>query len=203
MGFTRNFPQYWKMQLNTLYGENLGNWLPYFSLSISAFSPPVPILWYTSSYGKWISLPINFPQHRKIPQIQSYWENLGNQYSYFSHNMGACFLLDSHLMMHLIIWEMNGFPHQFPIEQENAAKSIKLEEHAKLVPILSLKYENFSSIRFPSYGIFYHLRNAQLFPSICYSMEKCSETHLMSSQVVFPQYYFLSVLKSGDSMKEQ
>ena len=58
---------------------------------------------------------------RKIQESQSYRKNLGNQYSCFPHSMSAFFPLDSHSMVYFIIWEMQGFPHQFPIAQENAA----------------------------------------------------------------------------------
>ena len=44
-------------------------------------------------------------------------------------------------------------------------------------------------VRLPSYGMLYHMRNAWLFPSISNSMGKCRKIHLVSSQVVFPQYY--------------
>ena len=60
---------------------------------------------------------------------------LKNLYSYFSHSMGAFFPLDSHPMVYFIICEMHGFPRQFPITWENAAKSIKLGEPGKLIPI--------------------------------------------------------------------
>ena len=38
------------------------------------------------------------------------------------------------------IREIRGFPHQFSIAWENAAKPIKLGEPRKLVPIFSLTY---------------------------------------------------------------
>ena len=60
---------------------------------------------------------------------------LENLYSYFSHSMGAFFPLDSHPMVYFIICEMHGFPRQFPITWENAAKSIKLGEPGKLISI--------------------------------------------------------------------
>ena len=76
-------------------------------------------------------------------------ENLGNWYSYFSHSVGAFFPLDSYFMVYFIIYEIYGFPLQFPIAQENAGKSIELGEPRKLVPVFSLNYGCFSSIRFP------------------------------------------------------
>ena len=42
-------------------------------------------------------------------------EGLGNWYSYFSHSMGAFFLLDSNLMGLFITWEKYGYSNQFPI----------------------------------------------------------------------------------------
>ena len=69
------------------------------------------------------------------------------------------------------------------------SKSIKLGEPGKLVPIFSWMYGYFSSIRFRSYGILYHMGSAWLFPSISTSTRKCSKIHPMSSQVFFPPYY--------------
>ena len=61
-------------------------------------------------------------------------------------------------------WETGT--HTFPIAWENAVKSIELGEPRKLVPIFSLTYGYFSSIRFPFYGILcYHMGNAWFFPS--------------------------------------
>ena len=80
----------------------------------------------------------------------------------------GCFFfpLVSHSMVYFIICEIHGFPHQFPIACENAVKSIELGEPRKLVPIFSLTYGYFSSIRFPFYGILcYQMGNAWFFPS--------------------------------------
>ena len=74
-------------------------------------------------------------------------ENLVNWYSYFSQ-YGCFFPLDSHSMVYFIICEIHEFPLQFPIAWENAVKSIKLGEPRKLVPIFSITYGYFSSIRF-------------------------------------------------------
>ena len=117
---------------------------------------------------------------RKILQSPSHVENLGNWYSYFSHSMGNFFPLDSHSMVYCIICELHGFPHQFPIAWENPAKSIGLGEPKKLAPIFSLTYGHFSSIRFPSYGILYHMGNAWFFPAISNSTGKCSKIHLQA-----------------------
>ena len=89
-------------------------------------SHPIPILWYTSAYGKCMGFPINFPQYGKMQQNPWYGDSLGNWYSYFSRSMGAFFPLDSHPMAYFVIWEMHGFPHQFPIVQENATKIIAI-----------------------------------------------------------------------------
>ena len=55
------------------------------------FSHLIPILWHTSSFGKSMDFPINFPHYGKMQQNPPYGENLGNWYSYFSHSMGAYF----------------------------------------------------------------------------------------------------------------
>ena len=108
----------------------------------------------------------------KILQNPYYVENLRNWYSYFSHSVGVFFPLDSHPVVNFIICEIHGFPHQFPIAWENAAKSIKLGECGKLVTIFTPTYGYFSSIRFPFYGILYHMGNAWVFPSIFNSTRK-------------------------------
>ena len=48
----------------------------------------------------------------------------------------GCFFfpLYSHPVDYFITWEMHGFPHQFPITQENAAKSIELGEPGNWYP---------------------------------------------------------------------
>ena len=103
----------------------------------------------------------------KILQNPSYVENLGNWYSRFSHSMGKS-------------WKHGKM-------QPNPSS---LGEPEKLVPIFSPKYGYFSSIRSLSYGILYCTEKAWLFPSIYNSTEKCSKIYPVSSQVVFPQYYF-------------
>ena len=108
-------------------GENLGNWCSYFSHIMGAFLP--------------------LDSHFMVYFIT--WEMYGNWYSYFSHSVGAFFPLDSHFMVYFIIYEIFGFPLQFPIAWENAGKSIALGEPRKLVPIFSLNYGCFYSIRFP------------------------------------------------------
>ena len=125
----------------------------------------------------------------KILENPSYEENLGNWFSYFSHSMSAFFQLDSHSMVYFIICEIHGFPHQFPIAWENAAKSIELGKSRKMKPIFSLTYGHSSSIRFPSYGILHQMGNAWFFPSIFNSTGKCSRFHPVSFLVVYPQYY--------------
>ena len=128
MGFSINFPQFGKMQQNLSYRADLGNWYSYFSHSRGAFFPfnSHPVV-----YEKYIGFPINFPQHEKIQQNPSYGEDLRNWYQHFSHGMGAFFLLDSHPMVFFITWEMYRFSNQFPIAQENSAKTIKWAKPGK------------------------------------------------------------------------
>ena len=129
------------------------------------FSHKFPITWEKTAK------PIEWGKSEKlvpanILQNPLYVENLGNWYSYFFHSIGAFFPLHSHSMVYFIICEIHGFPHQFPIACENAVKSIELGEPRKLVPIFSLTYGYFSSIRFPFYGILcYHMGVHGFFPS--------------------------------------
>ena len=59
MGFPINFSQYGKMQQNPSYGVNLRYWYSYFSNVWVIFISTIPILRYTSSYGKCMGFPIN------------------------------------------------------------------------------------------------------------------------------------------------
>ena len=115
---------------------------------------------------------------RKILQNPSNVQNLGNRYSHFSHSMSGFFPLDLHLMVYFIICEIHGPPHQFSIAWEHAAKSIELRKPGKLVPSFSAIYINFSSIRFPSYGILYQMGKIWLFPSISNSTENATKSTL-------------------------
>ena len=111
IGFLINFPQHRKMQQNPTNGESLGNWYPYLFHSVSAFFHQIPILWYTSSYGKCMDFLINFSQHGNMQQNLLYWDSLRNWYSYYSHRMCTVFPLDPHSMVFFVIWEVHGFPH--------------------------------------------------------------------------------------------
>ena len=165
---------------NKTHGMNLGNWCSYSSHIMDAFFPLdshfmiyfitwkmhvfshyFPITWRkTAKPTEWRKSGKLVPGN--ILQNPLYVENLGNWYSYFSRSIGAFFPLDSHSMVYFIICEIHGFPHQFPVAWENAVKSIKLGVPRNLVPIFSLTYGYFSSIRFPFYGILcYHRGNAK------------------------------------------
>ena len=52
---------------NPSYVENLGNWYSYFSHSMGAFFHQIPILWYTSSYGKYMGFFIKFQKALEKP----------------------------------------------------------------------------------------------------------------------------------------
>ena len=84
-----------------------------------------------------------------------------------------------HPTLYFIIWEMHGFPHQFPIVQENATKLIviwiTLEIGVCTFPILWTLF----SIRFPFYGILHHMGNECVFPLISHNIGKDSQTHRM------------------------
>ena len=103
--------------------------------------------------------------------------NLENWYSHFYHSMGDFFPYDFHPTVYFIIWEMHGFPNQFPIVQENATKLIVWGEPGKLVLILFPYYGRFFSIRFPFYGILHHMGNACVFSLISHSLRKDSQNH--------------------------
>ena len=97
----------------------------------------------------------------------------------FFPSMGAFFPYDFHPTVHFIIWEMQGFPNQFPIVQENATKLIVWGEPEKLVLTLFSYYGRFFSIRFPFYCLLHHMRNACVFPLIFHNLGKDSQSHRM------------------------
>ena len=73
----------------------------------------------------------------------------------------------------------HGFPHQFPIVQENATKLIveeNLEIGAHTFPILRTLF----SIRFRLYGMLNHMGNTCVFLLISHNMGKDSQTHRMA-----------------------
>ena len=143
-----------------------------------------------SSYGKCMGFPINFPQYGKMQQNPWYGESLGNWYSYFYHSMGVFFPSDSHPIVYFITWEIHGFPHQFPIVQENATKLIVWGEPGKLVLILFPYYGSIFSIRFPFYGILHHVGNTCVFPLISHNLGKNSQNHWMGKvwEIGFRKY---------------
>ena len=130
---------------------------------------------------------INFPKHGKRQENQSNGKSLENWFpekSSKTHRVWCFYPLDSNPMVYFIICEMHGFSHQFPIAWKKTAKSVELGEPGKLVLIFCPKDGYFSSFRFPSHGILYHI-----FPSISNSTGKCNKIHPVSSQVNFSQDY--------------
>ena len=114
-----------------------------------------------------------------MQQNPLYGENLGNWYSYISHNMGAFFQLDSHSMVYLVTWEMHVFSHQFPITWEKTVKPIVWGRTWKIVTHTFLIVCVIFSIRFPSCGTLHQMGNAFVFSSISHNMGKDSQTHRM------------------------
>ena len=122
---------------------------------------------------------------RKFYKNPSYVEKLGNWCSQFSHSISGFLPLSSHSMVYFIICKMRGFLHQFPTAWENTAKSIKLIEPGKLVPIFSPKYGYFSSMRFPSYGIIYHMVNPWLSYQFLTTRKNAAKSTLWTLKLFF------------------
>ena len=80
-------------------------------------------------------------------------------------------------LTNLIIWEMHGFSHQFPIARKNATKPTVWGGPGKLVLILFPQYGCSFPIGFPSYGSFHYIGNVQVFLSISNSIGKISKNH--------------------------
>ena len=155
---------------NPLYVENLGNWYSYFSHSMGFFPTRFP-------WNPWVfsSISLSMGKGRKTHQMGKAWEigfqenptkpivcgESGRLVLILFPEYGASFPLESDPMVYFIICEIYGFPHQFPIAWENAVKPIELVKPVKLAPIFPPTYGYFCSIRFPSYGIFYHIGKHQ------------------------------------------
>ena len=187
--FSHHFPISWKRQQNHSNGESLGNKFPHFCHSMIAFYHQIPILWYTSSYGKCMGFPFNFST-KSIVQGRT-WEIDTHIFPIFAQY--GCFFpirSPSHDIFHHL---GNAWVSQ--LISLGIRKSSKLGEHGKLVPILSPKYGCFSSIRFTPYGILYHMAKG-FFSIISNSTENCSKTHSVNSQVVFSHYYFFCFLQN-------
>ena len=93
-------------------------------------------------------------------------------------------------MVCFIIWEMHGFPHQFPIIRVNAAKPIVWGEPGKLVLIFFAQYGSFFPIRFPFYDILHYMGNACVFSPIFHNMGK-RQPNLLNSESLRNQFpYF-------------
>ena len=120
-----------------------------------------------SSYGKCMDFPITGKCNKTKPML---WEKSGKLILILFPQNGCFFQLDSHPMAYFIIWEMHGFPHQFPTLQENATKPIVWEETGKLVLIL-----------FPQCGCFFPLDSHPMVYFIAWKMHGFS--HQISNSI--------------------
>ena len=105
-----------------------------------------------------------------MQQKLSHGEDLRNWYSTFT----KVWVLSWYPKVYFIPWEMHGNSHQYPISWEYGKSLGK--------PCFFKKYECFSSIRFPFYGILYHIGNPWVFPSISHTIRKRSKTHPMGEK---------------------
>ena len=126
----------------------------------------------------WVSLQISQStgKFKKTHGMGKVWETDTHTFRIVWVNFSP---YDFHPTVYFIIWEMHGFPNQFPIVQENATKLIVWGEPGKLVLILFPYYGRFFSIRFPFYGILHHMGNACVFSLISHNLGKDSQNHRM------------------------
>ena len=101
---------------------------------------------------------------------------MGKVWETDNHRIGAFFPLDSYPMAYSIIWEMHGFPINFPhYGKDNKTHCIgrtwKIGTHT--FPIVWMLFP----IRYQSYGILHHMRNAWVSPSIFHSTGKFNKIH--------------------------
>ena len=85
-----------------------------FSILCVFFSNYTPVLWFTSSCGKWMGFPINSISHVKMQRNPSNCESLGNWYQYFPQTMGYFLPPDSYPMVYFTTWEMHEKMQQNP-----------------------------------------------------------------------------------------
>ena len=175
--FSSNFPQYYKSQRNPSNGEGLGNWFQCFFHKMGGFSirfQSCGVLHHMRNARIFSSVSHSTVNNRKTHRMGKAWEidswenprkpivcgEPGKLILILFPQHGCFFPLDSHPMLYFIIFKIHGIPHQLSRAWENAVKSIELGQPGKLVPIFSPTYGYFSSIRFPFYGILYHMGNA-------------------------------------------
>ena len=115
--------------------------------------------------------------------------------------MDPLFPLDSHPIVCFITWEIHGFPHQFPIALENAAKPIELGKPGKLLPILCNPIANHFVSQ--SIDIFVPSDSHPMVIFITLEMHGFSHQFLIarenavkSTQVGFLQYYFFYLFQN-------
>ena len=122
-----------KILQNSSYAENLRKWYLYFSHNTVLFYHYLFVLWFTSSHGKCMGFLVNFQKYRKRQQNPSNRESLGNWFPHIFNKMGTFFLLDSHPVVHFIIWEMHEFSHHLSIAWEKLGKPFEWKKPWKLV----------------------------------------------------------------------
>ena len=113
-GFSHCFPKAWKRWQTPSNVESLENWFVCSFYQYECFFHQIPILWYTSSYGKWTSFLIIFPCHGKVgktARMEEAWETG----LYAVSTVWLFFPLDFDPVVYFIIQEMHGFSHHFPI----------------------------------------------------------------------------------------
>ena len=99
------------------------------------FSNRIPILWYTSAYGKCMGFPYTYT-YGKCNETHG----MGNVWEIDTQTFPIVWVLffpsDSHPLVYFSIWEMHGFPHKFPRVQENATKPVVWGKSGKSIMIL-------------------------------------------------------------------
>ena len=118
-GFPHQFPIARENATKHIIGRN-------WEISTNTF----PIVWVLFPIQFPACVSINFPYHEKMqkkPIVRKpHGENLGNWYSYFSHNMVTFFSLESHPKVNFITGGVHVFSHHFPTNLINV-ESLRLE----------------------------------------------------------------------------
>ena len=104
---------------NPSYGENLENWQSYIFHSIDAFFLSDFHLMVYFITREMYGFPHQFSIALGNAAKPIKWGKSGKLVPTLFPQYGCFFSLDFHPVGYFIIWEMHGFPHQFPKAQEN------------------------------------------------------------------------------------
>ena len=123
--------------------------------------------------------PHKFPTVRQNAAKAMAWEKSGKLILILFPQYGCFFFI--RFPSYGILQHMGNawVSHKFPTVWKNATKLVVWGKSGKSITILFPQHGCFFPIRFPSYGMLYHMGNAWVSPLILHSTGKCNKTHRM------------------------